>query len=99
MTLLTKTIASTVKVSTYIITSITVCPVGYARILVIMSVSNVTTAVILFFKSLYLKEVEAEILMNNYRVTNDITKLNLFSFKCENEKVHQYGCHEYKNLI
>ena len=96
MTLLTKTIASTVKVSTYIIT---VCPVRYARILVIMSVSNVTTAVILFFQSLYLKEVETETLMNNYRVTNDITKLNLFSLKCENENVHQYGCHEYKNLI
>jgi hypothetical protein len=49
MTLLSKTIPSVIKVSTYIITSITALPVGLAALLTIMPVSTVTIAVILYF--------------------------------------------------
>jgi ABC-type polysaccharide/polyol phosphate transport system ATPase subunit len=43
-----KTIATVLKVSTYIITSITACPIGLAARLAIMSVSTSITAIILY---------------------------------------------------
>jgi hypothetical protein len=44
-----KAIPSVIKVSTYIITSITALPVGLAALLTIMPVSTVAIAVILYF--------------------------------------------------
>jgi len=51
MTLLIKTIKSVEKVSKYIVTSITARPIRLAVLLVIMSVSTLTTAVILYVRA------------------------------------------------
>jgi hypothetical protein len=48
LTSLIKTTTPVLKISTYIITSITACPVELAVILAIMSVSTFKTAVILY---------------------------------------------------
>ena len=49
--LLIKTLKSVLKVSTYIINSITFCPVGLTAILVIMSVSTFKTDIILYLST------------------------------------------------
>ena len=71
-----KTITSVLKVLTYIITSITACPISLTVILVIMSVSTFRTDIILY------RYISPIILLKNINFTVTVYNLNVgfFSF-------------------